>query len=225
MLGACSSYEPRVSPVPLPEAQANHVDVDGAKITARAYVDRDSAQSALGFDARAAGLLPVRFVMDNQSEQSIRVDASQTFLIDREGNAWPLLSADQAYERMQDEVEFTESIKGAGKPAALLGVAGALVGAAIGIVSGENVGDAALKGGVIGAGAGAVAGGSEAYSEVGYRIRDDLARESLNNRRIEQGELAYGYLFFPGKNEAGSAQKLRLALQLDDQRRIVNLNL
>jgi hypothetical protein len=55
------------------------------------------------------------------------------------------------------------------------------------------------------------------------QIRRDLLSGTLQNERISSGELAYGYLFFPGKDEAGSARALRLGLQIGDERRVVNL--
>jgi|SRR5680860_399002 len=224
-LAGCSTYGDRVAPVPLPEAQPGHVDVDGVKLLAQAYVEPATAKSALGFDARSAGLLPVRFVIDNQAGKRVAVAPGQTFLIDAQGQAWPLLTADQAYERVKGEVDVGETVAGAAKPAGLLGAAGALVGAAVGIVTGENVGTAAAAGAAAGVALGGVGGGAYANREVGRKISDDLARQSLRNRRVQPGELAYGYLFFPGKNEANSATQLRLGLRIGNEQRIVNLPL
>jgi hypothetical protein len=224
-VAGCSTYEDRVAPVPLPESQAGHVEVGGVKLAGEAYVEPASAKKAFGFDARGAGLLPVRFVLDNQSGKPVKVQTGQTFLLDREGQAWPLLSSDQAYDRVKGKVEIGETFAGAAKPAALLGVAGAVVGAAVGIVTGENVGSSAVKGGVIGGTVGAVGGGGKAHESIGQKIHEDLARESLINREIAPGELAYGYLFFPGKKEAQSASALRLSLSIGDEQRIVTLGL
>lgn len=225
LLTSCSTYSDKVAPVPLPESQPGHVEVEGVKLTAQAYVSPQEAEQVFGFDVRGAGLMPVRFVMDNQSSKPVRVEPSQTFLLDAQGQAWPLLSSDQAYERIKSKVDVGEGLAGAGKPAALLGAAGALVGAAIGIVTGHDVGDAALKGGVIGGVAGGVGGASNAYDSVGGKIRDDLMRQSLTNQDVRAGELAYGYLFFPGKDEAKSARGLRLSLRIGDNTRIVNVGL
>lgn len=221
----CATYGDRVAPVPLPEAQPGHVDVDGVKLVAQAYVEPGSAKSALGFDARQAGLLPVRFVIDNQAGKRVSVTPGQTFLIDDQGQAWPLLTSDQAYDRVKGHVDVGETVAGAAKPAGLLGAAGALVGAAVGVVTGENVGTTAAAGAAAGAAIGGVGGGAYANREIGRKISDDLSRESLRNRRVQPGELAYGYLFFPGKDEAQSARELRLGLHIGDQERIVKLSL
>lgn len=222
---SCATYSDRVAPVPLPESQPRHVEVEGVKLLAQAYVEPESAQSALGFDARKAGLLPVRFVIDNQAQEKVYVTPGQTFLIDGEGQAWPLLTAEQAYNRVKGHVEIGETVAGAAKPAGLLGAAGALVGAAVGVVTGENVGTAAAAGAAAGVALGGVGGGAYANREIGRKISDDLAQKSLRNSRVEAGELAYGYLFFPGRDEAKSAKELRLGLQIGSQERVVKMPL
>lgn len=224
LLLACATYGERVAPVPFPEAQSDHVDVDGAKVVARAFSSDKEANKAFGFDIRGAGLFPIRFVIDNQSLSTTRVRADQTFLIDAQGQAWPLLTAEQAYQRVRSHVELGETAKGTGKPAVLLGAAGALAGMAVGIVTGENVGEITAKGAAAGAAAGALFGGTKRYDELDQQIRQDLLRESLRNERIRPGELAYGYLFFPGKEEALSANSIRLGLNLGDKTHIVTIN-
>jgi hypothetical protein len=85
--------------VQLPEVQPGHVDVEGAKLAVQAYVDPKAAESALRFFARGAGLLPVRFVIHNQAHKQVSIAPGQTYLIDGQAQAWPLLTADQVYER------------------------------------------------------------------------------------------------------------------------------
>jgi hypothetical protein len=213
---ACATYGERIAPVPFPEAQSDHVDIDGAQVVARAFASDKEANKAFGFDIRGAGLFPIRFVIDNQSLSVARIIADQTFLIDSQGQAWPLLTAEQAYQRIRSHVELGETAKGIGKPAVLLGAAGAIAGMAIGIVTG-NVGDITAKGAAVGAAAGALFGGAKRYGKLDQQIRQDLLRESLRNERIRPGELAYGYLFFPGREEAKSAMALRLSLGLGEK--------
>lgn len=223
-LSGCATYGERVAPVPLPETQA-HVKADGVRILAQDFANEQKARSAFGFDIRGAGLLPVRLVIDNQGPGEVRVDAKQTFLIDAQGQAWPLLSAEQAYQRVKSHVELGETAKGVGRPALLLGAAGAIAGAAIGLVAGHDVGEIVGKGAAVGAAAGALLGGARQHEALDSRISRDLLQESLRNDRIGSGELAYGYLFFPGKEEAKSAAVLRLALDLDGKRRVVRVPL
>lgn len=223
VLAGCSTYGERVAPVPLPSPQNGATDVDGAHILARAFVDPKAAEQAFGFDIRGAGLLPVQFVIDNQSGQTIAVQSQQTLLIDQQGNAWPLLSAARAQERVQSTVTPGESIKAGAKTSLLTGLAGAVAGAAIGIVTGSNVGFSAGKGAAAGAAIGAIGGGASRYSSVGQDVRRDLEQNSLENRVITNGELAHGYLFFPGEDEARTAQSLRLSLRIGQATHIVNI--
>jgi len=225
LVAGCTTYGERVAPIPLPDAQADHVEVAGVKLVARPYVDVREAKAAFGFDIRGAGLLPVRFVIDNQSDEVVQVVPGQTVLVDAEGNAWPLLTSDQAYRRVKGKVEMGETFLGAAKPATLLGAAGALAGFAVGVLTGENLAETTSKGAVLGAAAGAMGGGANRYDEVGSQVSNDLARQSLQNRRVGRGELAYGYLFFPGHDEAQSAKSLRLGIKIGAVSHIVNLPL
>lgn len=211
---ACATYGERVAPVPLPAAQSDHVDIGGAKVVVRSFASDKEANQAFGFDIRGAGLFPIRFVIDNQSPSMASVRADQTFLIDAQGQAWPLLTAKQAYQRVQSHVELGETAKATGKPAVLLGAAGALAGLAVGIVTGKSIGGITAKGAAVGAATGALFGGTKRYNQLNQEIRQDLLQESLQNERIRPGELAYGYLFFPGKDEATSATAIRLGLEV-----------
>lgn len=225
LVSGCSTYGERVAPVPLPAAQADAVTVEGAVLLGRSYADPESAEGAFGFDIRGAGLLPVQFVVDNGNEAPMRLEPAQTFLLDEAGNAWPVLSAERASDRVRASVEVGETFAGAAKPAFLLGAAGAAVGFAIGVITGEDVGAATRKGAAAGGAAGAAMGGTRSYAETGADVRRDLREQSLVNRTIKPGELTYGFLFFPGKDEAETAKALRLTFTLGEQRHTVVLPL
>lgn len=226
VLVGCSTYKDRVAPVPLPASQTFHQEVDGVAVAAHAYLDRKKAKGLLGFDIRGAGLIPVRIVLDNQSSGPAQVVPEQTFLVDLQGQAWPLLSSDQAYRRIKGKVEVGETFAGTGKKAVLLGAVGAVTGFAIGILAGGDVAKSIGKGAAVGASVGAIVGGAERYQTLDDEIRRDLRRESLRNKVIPAGALAYGYLFFPGsKQEASSATALRLGLEIGGKLRVVTLPL
>ncbi|MCD4755041.1 MAG: hypothetical protein K8R75_04470 [Deltaproteobacteria bacterium] len=223
VLAGCARYGHRVSPVPLPGAQPEHVTVNGVEMLAVAFPDAKTAEDRFGFDVRGSGLLPVQLVIDNQSTQKVSINSGQTFLIDQSGQAWPLLSAEEAYQRVKGHVEMGETAKGTVKPAVLLGAAGALAGFAIGIISGQDIGECVGKGAVLGGTAGALAGGTAAYATAPEKIRTDLAQRTLRNRPVEPGQLAHGFLFFPGRKEATSAQQLRLAITIGEEPHVLNL--
>lgn len=222
-LAGCSTFGDRVAPIPAPDSQQSRVEVGGVKFVANSYLDADASKRSFGFDARGAGLLPIMVVVDNQSGSDVRIRGSQTFLIDAQEQAWPLLSTEQANQRVANHVEVGETAKGAGKPGLLLGAAGALAGAAIGVVTGENVAEAAGRGAVLGGAAGALGGGFQRNQRLQGEVRDGLAQRNLRNQRINPGELGYGFLFFPGADEARSATRLRLAVEIGEQSQVIQV--
>ncbi|MBW1670646.1 MAG: hypothetical protein JRJ43_02610 [Deltaproteobacteria bacterium] len=223
VLAGCASYGHRVSPVLIPGTQPEYVELKGVEMLAVAFLDKKIAEERFGFDVRGSGLLPVQLVFDNQGMQKVSINSEQTFLIDQIGQAWPILSAEEAYQRVKGHVELGETAKGTVKPAVLLGAAGALAGFAVGIISGQDIGESVGKGAVLGGTVGALAGGTAAHSTASEKIRTDLAQRTLSNWPVEPGELAYGFLFFPGHKEATSVQQLRLAITIGQELHILNL--
>ena len=157
-------------------------------------------------------------VFDNQGAQALTINPEQTFLEDEEGNLWPVLADRFAYERVTKYAQ-TKKIFREGAYAGFLGAtAGTLVGAAVGVVTEEDVASAAAKGAAVGAAAGAVLGGTSGYqsaSEARQQLLDDFEAKSLRNRPINPGNLAYGFVFFPG--EAKTPRTLRLQLRTREQ--------
>jgi len=225
MLVACTSYERQVVPFRMPESSPNAVSFNGAIIAARIFTESE-AKEAFGFDIMSAGILPVQVSFDNKSEHSIKIIADQTFLIDEESNVWPILDQSMAYDRLTKKTELGKVAPEAIKTGLLLGAAGALIGAAIGIVTGTNVGEAVGKGAAIGAAAGLTVGGAQGTdnSEVKYKIKEDLQSRSLQFRAIKKGELAYGFIFYPGEI-IKSAKVLRLQLRASDTGQIATFNM
>jgi len=212
-LFGCMSYERQVPSFRMPETFTNMQMAAGARVAARAYVDPKEENEAFGFDIRKAGLLPVQVVFDNIGDNRIEINPSQTFLIDPEGNVWPVLKNEDAYERLAVTTEFGNVGKSAMRRGAMGAAAGAIIGAAVGIVSGENVLESAGKGAAVGAAAGATLGGAEelAGGETERKISQDLKNRSLKNRIIDPHEIAYGFIFFPA--EAINGRELQLQLK------------
>ena len=211
-LTACATYKRKPLPFKAPSAYDNATEVVGALVGAEAFVDRRATKEAFGFDIRGAGMLPVQVVFDNQGPHPLKIDVAQAFLEDAEGNLWPILDREIAYERATKYSQTKKIFKEGAYGGFLGATAGALIGAAVGIVIGENVAEAAGKGAAVGAAAGATLGGIKGYTSDDARqaIVDDLRRKSLENKPVEPTNLAYGYLFFPG--EASSAKQLRMQL-------------
>ena len=215
-LSGCASYERKVVPFKMPEAYPNAMEAAGAVIASSAYDESKKAGEAFGFDILSAGVLPVQVVFDNRGAHPIEIVPKTTFLVDEENNLWPILDAGLAYDRISKKTELGKVAPEAAKSGFLAGAAGALIGAAIGIVSGHNVGDAVMKGAAIGAAAGATVGGGSALDnrDVEREIREDLKNRALETRPVTPGEIAYGFLFFPG--ESKKAKELRLTVKEAD---------
>ena len=212
---ACA-YQRQVVPFKMPSAYPNATEAAGATIAAKAYDSPKEAGEAFGFGIREAGILPVQVIFDNAGPHSLEIVADQTFLVDTEDNLWPILEARLAYDRVAKYTEMGKVVPEAGKSALLAGAAGALVGAAIGIVSGQSVGEYAGKGAAVGAAGGAIIGGAKGLTDtdVQQQIREDLRTRSLERRAVKPGEIAYGFIFFPG--EAKKSRELRLRVRVSD---------
>lgn len=222
---SCAHREGQVAPIPMPVTSGDHIDVQGVKVTASAYTDADQAETAFGFDIVGAGLLPVRIGVDNQSATVVKVNPQQTFLIDMDGQAWPILTAEQAYNRAAKAVELGTITGDAATSAALLGTAGAIGSFALAVVLSRGIATPVAQGAIAGASLGALTGGTDAVYGLENRVRSDLAHKALRNQRIQPGEMAYGVLFFPARDEARGARSVRLTLELDGYPQIVTLPL
>ncbi len=210
--GCTTAYKAKPLSFKAPTAYPNHTVVAGATVGAKAFVSKEEASEAFGFDIRGAGMLPVQVVFDNQGNEALEIDGPQSFLEDGEGNLWPILSSKIAYDRATKFAKTNEIFKSGAYHGFLGATAGAIIGAAIGIVSGQNVGRALGKGAAVGAAAGATLGGVDKFGSSSARrsIIQDLRQKSLEYKPIPPNGLSYGFLFFPG--EAKSAKMLRLKI-------------
>jgi hypothetical protein len=215
-LTSCQSYKPQVVPFKMPAAYPNFTQAGGADIAAKAYDDPTEASQAFGYDMRGSGILPVQVIFDNKGNHSLEIVPSQTFFIDHANNLWPILDQNQAYDRINKKTEMGNIMPEAAKGGLLGAAAGALLGAAVGIVTRQNVGTAAGVGAAIGAAAGGTAGGVKGAIDTDpqAKIREDLSKRSLENRPVRPGEIAYGFVFFPG--EAVKPKELRLQVRETD---------
>ena len=213
LLCSCVSYKSQELSFQPPEAYTHSDVIAGATVAAQGYTDKKEAKNAFGFDIIKAGVLPVQVIINNKSNRSLEIVPEQTFLIDNAGKYWPVLSKEKAYSRLEKSSEYNRIAKGAGKRSVLGAAGGAIVGSAIGILSGENVLSSAGKGAAVGAAGGAIFGGAEEIGsdEAEQKIRTDLTQKKLENKTIKPQILAAGFLFFPA--EATTAAKLRLQLK------------
>lgn len=211
LIASCAAtYTEKPLPFRLPETYGNSQQFGGAVIGARAYTDAREAKVNFGFDVISAGMLPVEIVIDNRGPHPLEINGSQTFLADKGGNLWPVLSQNLAYERATRYAQTKETFSGASQSGFFGAAAGAAIGAAIGILSGHDIANTIGKGAAIGALGGGLAGGAQSYQagDARHAIIEDLHQKSLQSRSVAPGTLAYGFVFFPA--EAKTARSLRL---------------
>jgi hypothetical protein len=213
LAAGCAQYQQKPLPFQLPASYPNSVEAYGATVAARAFGDPATSKEYFGFDIIGAGVLPVQVIFDHQGSEAIQIVPAQTFLIDQKQNLWNVLDQRLAYDRIEKKTGWGRVAPEAGKGAFLGGAAGAIVGAAIGIVSGRSIPEALGKGAAVGGAAGAVFGGAKGLEDPTVRrsINDDLRNRSLENRPIPPQALSQGVLFFPA--EAAGPAKLRLQLK------------
>lgn len=225
-IASCATYEKRVIPFKHPESYANLQNASGLLIGAEAFTDKKTAAEIFGFDIRGAGILPVQVVFENKSGQNAEVISGQTFLIDKTGNYWKILSSRDAVSRVEQTTSSGAIAEGTGKGAAVGASIGALLGLAIGVVSGRNAGEAVLKGGVLGGAGGAVIGGAGSADDRGsreYGIAGDLREKGIEGKVLAKNSIASGFIFFPG--EALSASELRLQIRFVSSGEVATLKL
>ena len=224
-LSACATYESKSASFRPPQDYANFQNTSGLQVGAESFADTKLAEQAFGFDIRAAGLLPVQVVIDNQSGQGIEVVSGQTFLIDETNRYWKILTNREAADRVQKATDSGAIAGGAGKGAAWGAAAGALMGLAIGVVSGRDVGSSVVKGGVLGGAGGAVIGGANKAGndqQRDFKIADDIRDKGVEGKIMSPESLASGFIFFPG--EVSSAKELRLQVKFRGDGRVQTLN-
>ena len=136
LLASCARYQRQVVPFKMPQAYPIQQPSATSVVASKSWDDQKEAQKAFGFDIRPE-ILPVQVVFDNKGSHPLEIVSEQTFLIDVDNNAWPVLDARLAYDRIAKKTEFGEVAPRAAKYGALGAVAGGIIGAAIGIVGGQ----------------------------------------------------------------------------------------
>jgi hypothetical protein len=211
-VAGCTSYNSQYVSFRPPETYANKLESGGVSIGGEAYVDKETAKEAFGFDIRDTGLLPVQLVMNNASGKTVQLVSDQIFLIDSQGNYWQVVPNNIAISRIEKSTQLAAVGKASGTGALWGAAGGAILGAAIGIVSGQNVGSSMGKGAVIGGASGAVLGGGKEMASPNQdrqaSIINDIRSKGLEGKTIPIDHLANGFLFFPG--EAKTARYVKL---------------
>lgn len=208
----CSTYRPGPVPIKSPDSLPGSMEIGKLKMGVKIFYEKKEAEDAFGFDIIEAGILPVEVVFDNRWDHEYDINPEQTFLKDKKGNLWPLLDKATAYERATRYARTKEVFKEGAYHGFLGATAGAVIGAAIAVLTGENVLKTAGKGAVSGSALGGTLGGAKEYSsgELSKKIGNDLRRKSLQEKLIKPNAISYGFLFFPGEAKAPSGLRIHL---------------
>ena len=222
----CTGYQYKPVPFKAADAYPNNVRLFGAVIAAKAWTDNQEARSAFGFDIRGAGLTPVQVIVDNQGDNALTIVPDQTMIKDTEGNMWNLLPAQVAYERIDKQVALDRMGGNAVRQGGLGAAAGAILGAAIGVVTGGDVAEAAMRGAAAGAAVGTVKGGYEGLEDRRSKdlIAKDLQSRGLKDKPMKPKEISHGFLFFPGEVLQATVLRLKLKNLTTGQMEILLMN-
>jgi len=192
-LVSCSPHQDPNEPAALNEGQAEVVEMEGLRIQATAYDDPDSAGAAFGFDIHGAGLLPLRFVLQNRSANPIRLIPSQIFLIDQGGQAWPLLTSEQVTTRLGSAGDAMSSKSLEDPPPES---AGSLTPFALDLVTVADF-----------------LGNAHSFGDSDGAVRQRFSGKSLRNPGILAGQSAFALLFFPVRELSHGVQALRVGFE------------
>ena len=170
----------------------------------QALVLENSQQAGdiFGFDVRGAGLLPVRISIDNRSGGAVRIIPRQTFLVDAESQAWPLLTSAQALARLGRAGIQTQT------PVHAPAVGGLedLTGFALDLLAG-------------------MAFSLHPDVSPGVLASRNLVEKIQHNPAVPPRQVASGVLFFPGWEEARGVRSLRLCYAQGDRLKFLALPL
>ena len=221
----CATYEYR--PVPIKDARSysDYTTVVGATVAARVWTDPAEAVQDFGFDILRAGVMPVEIVVDNAGPYTLDVNTEQTWVEDSAGDLWEVLPAQVVYDRIDQYVAMGRVGAEAARTSALGVAAGAILGAAIGIITEGDVGRSVVKGAAVGAATGAVVGGARALNDqdAQRRIADDLRSQNLTEKPFLPDTLNHGFLFFPAEIQNPVLVRLELREVGTENRKTIDL--
>lgn len=191
-LSGCATFQDRVTPIRPPSDYYTHTDVGGVVIACEVLSTPQQSEAQFNVDLTRIGILPIKLIVKNNSEQSVQIDRSQIFGVLNDGSMFNSYALHQSIERIRGAETAKGAVKGAGAGA----VVGAVAGAALGAVSGgdsREVGRMAGTMGAMGGFMGAVVGGDSIASY----IPEKLHYLDWGRRNIRPGYLISGFIFLP----------------------------
>ena len=210
---ACTPHrEEPVSAARLP-VSTQSIRLFNTTLLAELYTTADGRP---GFDFKTAGLLPVRCRIDHQGRTPLYIHPQQSFLLDRDYQAWPLLTGEQARHRIL-AAPLNETARQSAlrrlwgesplAPASLL---------AFGLVTSAPAATPAVRG---------LLRRPDSMPALALDTRQMSGRASVPLYGIRPGTLAEAWLFFPDQAGSHGGVSLRLGLEIEQTRRSVNIPL
>jgi hypothetical protein len=178
------------------------MEAEGVRFQAQFLEDGSLASAEFGFDMRNAGLLPVRIGIANQSGNAVRLIPRQTFLVDLDNQAWPMLTSVEASERLARAGIKADSPPRTPQREDM----DALTGFALDMAVGP-----------------AVAIDATAAGKADNTLSRTFVGKHQHNRNIPAGQQASGTMLFPGQEEARGVRGLRLCYQQDGREKYLFL--
>ncbi len=195
--------------------QGPAISLGATSLAAEAYTGTGSALAVFGFEARSAGLVPVRCRIDNRGRMPVYLHPQQAFLIDRQNLAWPLLTGEQVRNRIANA-----SLSDTVRRAALIRLWGEMPGSTGSLAFGLWQEPQSARNGATG-----LLGRNDPRAALSLDTRQSTARPSVPVHEVGSGHQAEAYLLFPGREETLAAVSLRLGLEIEGIPRSVNVPL
>lgn len=203
-------------PLPQPRKVIDPSTVPGAVVTsdweigavAYAYMDQ-------GVDYRKAGLFPVFLVFKNKSATAqpvVQVEEARGVSIDSE---YLVYNVDEATRLVFDSETFRNTTGNVARSGGLGALAGASLGALIGLIGGgDNIWKGAVIGGTLGAAGGGLAGGVDSERRLRAGIRDEITRYGWTDDPVPPTYTKVGYIYLPDRLGIHS---LKILVRWEDQ--------
>jgi len=210
---ACTPHREEPLSVPRLPPDAQSFRLFNTTFQANLYTAAQAARTVFGLDGRTAGLLPVRCLIEHRGRTALYLLPQQSFLLDRQQRAWPLLTGDQVRNRLA-----LAPLDDAARQAALkrLWGDGPWNGLAFGLWPAAAHARATS--------AGLLSRRADA-NPLSIDTRQTSVRPALSPYRVDPGQLAEAYLLFPDHPDLQQAVDLRLGLDIEGTRRAVNVPL
>ncbi len=194
---ACTSCGKR-QPLPQPRKVVDPASVSGAVTTTQWDVAAVPYEyTGEGINYLEAGVLPVFVIFRNKSAIQPELNMEEARGIAPGGEYLPY-SQEEAQRRIFASEAFSNTASNVARTGSIGALAGAGLGALIGLVGGgDNIWKGAVIGGAIGAGAGGVYGGVGSEDDLRKAIRQDLEQYTWSNAPIPADYTKVGYAYLP----------------------------